>query len=323
MSDKIEPRTTAKSKFAANKIKAVAEQSWWRKTSKRQLAEEHSLTEAQIDELRATPEYQKVVESLMLGQRSPQDFEKWVKKYKNMPRNFGNRMGLDPVAISGMIKRVRQTHSDIATGKAKLPRVVVDPSLKKGDVKIKMKLRFCESEINCWANCYTEFQGTDYSEREEQVIGLRVDIRQRGYLTKEDLQRIASWKSQRRASLTLENSDNFIKEVTAQAFTSTDDWEKLISLTRLEGIREPTASAILHLYDEDESPYDEGGYPILDIHALWSVGLPWKQRNSYPFWLEYIEFCRNIANRNNVSMRELDRALWKYSADYGKKGLPR
>ena len=36
-----------------------------------------------------------------------------------------------------------------------------------------------------------------------------------------------------------------------------------------------------------------------------------------------LSYARDIANRNNVSMRELDRALWKYSADYGKKGLPR
>lgn len=298
-----------------SKIKAVAEQSWWRKTSKRRLAEDHSLTEAQIDELRATPEYQKVVESLMLGQRSPQSFEKWVKKYKNMPQNFGNRMGLDPGAILGMIKRVRQAHADIAAGKATVPEIVVNPSRKKVDGNIEMKLRFCESEIDDLADRYTERQSVYYREREKQVIGLRDAILQRGYLTTDDLQRVASWKSQRRASLTLENSDNFIKEVTAQAFTSTDDtddWEKLISLTRLEGIGEPTASAILHLFDQCR-------YPILDIHALWSVGLAWEKRTSYPFWLEYIEFCRNIAGRNSVSMRHLDRALWRFSFDHRKQ----
>lgn len=309
MSDKVENRVTTKSKFAASKIKAIAEQSWWRKTSKRQLAGEHNLTEAQIDEFRATPKYQKAVESLILGQRSPQGFENWVKKYKNMPRNFGNRMGLDPGIVRGMIERVRQAHSDIAAGKAKLPRVVVDPSLKMGDVKIEMKLRFCESEIDYWANRYTGFQGAYYREREKRIIGLRDDIRRQGYLTTDDLHRVASWKSQRRAALTLENSNNFIKEITTQAFTSTDDWEKLISLTRLGGIREPTASAILHLCDK-------GQYPILDIHALWSVGLAWERRTSYPFWPDYVDFCQDLANRNNVCMRHLDRALWRFSFDH-------
>ena len=96
--------------------------------------------------------------------------------------------------------------------------------------------------------------------------------------------------------------------MTRQAFTSTDHWEKVLYLTELRGIGQSTASAILHLYDE-------GQYPILDIHALWSAGLKKKKRTSYPFWLEYIEFCRDIANRNGVDMRTLDRALWFYSYD--------
>ena len=298
-----------------SKIKAVAEQSWWRKTSERRLAEDHSLTEAQIEELRVTSEYQKVVGSLMLGQRSPQDFEKWVKSHYGKPEVFSRRMGFDVESIPSMIKRVRQAHSDIASGKAKLPKVVVDPSLKKGNVKIEMKLRFCKSEIDYWANRYTECQRPSGCEREKQVIGLRDDIQQQGYLTRSELHKVAYWKTRNifgRADLTLQNSDNLIKEITTQAFTSTDDWEKLISLTRLEGIREPIASAILHLYDQ-------GQYPILDIHALWSVGLEWETRTSYPFWPDYVQFCRDIASRNNISMRDLDRALWRFSFDHRKQ----
>ena len=128
---------------------------------------------------------------------------------------------------------------------------------------------------------------------------------------KEELHKVARWKSPRRAAFTLENTEDFIKEITESAFAATDDWAKLLTLTQLQGIGQPTASAILHLFDE-------GQYPILDIHALWSVGLPWKKRSSYPFWPKYIEFCREIANRSDVSMRELDRALWRFSYEYGK-----
>ena len=152
--------------------------------------------------------------------------------------------------------------------------------------------------------------------RDQHLIDLRCDVLVRGYLTKQELHTIARWKSPRRAALTLENTYDFIKEITEGAFISTGDWTKLLTLTQLQGIGQPTASAILHLYDE-------GKYPILDIHALWSVGMEWTARTSYPFWLDYIELCRNTANRNNVSMRELDRALWKYSADYGKTEHPR
>lgn len=181
---------------------------------------------------------------------------------------------------------------------------------------MKMKLRFPESEIGYWARRYTERQREKNRTKEQQLLELKSDVQARGYLTKEELHDTARWKSPRRADLTLKNTNDFIKDITKSAFTATDSWAKLLILTLLQGVKEPTASAILHLFDN-------GQYPILDIHALWSVGLPWEKRTSYPFWLEYIEFCREIANRNNVSMRELDRALWKFSSDYGKTKRPR
>lgn len=178
-----------------------------------------------------------------------------------------------------------------------------------------MNLRFPESEIGSWANLYTEHQREENRMREQYLIDIRRDVLVRGYLTQQELHTIARWKSPRRAALTLENTDVFIREITEGAFTSIEDWTKLLTLTQLQGIGLPTASAILHLFDKK--------YPILDIHALWSVGKPWKKRSAYPFWLEYITFCRDIADRNGVSMRDFDRALWKYSFDYGQTGSPR
>ena len=174
-----------------------------------------------------------------------------------------------------------------------------------------LKLRFCESEIGYWANLYTERQREKDRVIETELIDLKSDIVKRGHMTRVELNKLARWKSYRRAGLTLENTEDFVTEITKQAFTATDDSEKLLSLTKLQGIGQPTASAILHLYDERP-------YPILDIHALWSVGLEWRTWGSYPFWQEYIEFCRDVANRTDVTMRELDRALWKYSASTPK-----
>ena len=179
-----------------------------------------------------------------------------------------------------------------------------------------MNLRFPEPEIGYWANRYTERQREKDRTKGQYLVDLKSKVQERGYLTKEELHDIARWKSHRRAKLTLENTDDFIKDITKSAFTAIDDWAKLLTLTQLQGVGEPTASAILHLFDK-------GQYSLLDIHALWSVGLEWKTRASYPFWLEYIEFCREIANRSGVSMRELDRALWKFSSDYGKTERPR
>ena len=175
-----------------------------------------------------------------------------------------------------------------------------------------MNLRFCESAIDYWTNHYTERQREENRMREQHLIDLRCDVLARGYLTKQELHTIARWKSPRRAALTVENTDDFITQITEEAFTSTDDRTKLLTLTQLQGIGQPTASAILHLYDQRD-------YPILDIHALWSVGRQWKKRTSYPFWPEYIEFCRDLASRNNICMRHLDRALWRFSFDHRKQ----
>ncbi len=181
---------------------------------------------------------------------------------------------------------------------------------------MNMNLRFPEPQIDYWANRYTERQREENRTKEQELIDLKPEVQNRGYLIKEELHKIARWKSPRRAALTLENTDTFINDITQTAFTATDDWTKLLTLTQLRGIGQPTASAILHLYDKEQ-------YPILDIHALWAVGRQWTARNSYPFWLEYIEFCRNTANRNGVSMRDFDRALWKFSSDYAYTGHAR
>ena len=180
---------------------------------------------------------------------------------------------------------------------------------------MQMELRFCESDIDYWANVYTECQHEDNREREEQLIGFREKILRQGYLTKYKLYTVARWIlydfGKDAAEPTRNNPDDHIMITTRQAFASRDDWEKLIYLTELKGIGQPVASAILHLYDEKQ-------YPILSHHPLWSVGLERQQRSEHPFWPEYIAFCRDIADRNQIEMRELDRALWRYSKDGGE-----
>ena len=120
-------------RFTIIKIKEVAEFLWWNgriTTSQKYLAEKFNLTEDQVDELRATPEYQKEVESLMLSQRSAEDFEKWLKnhdkQYGNM-NGFAKRMGLDPKVIPSMVKNVHKAHADIAAGETEAPESIPDP----------------------------------------------------------------------------------------------------------------------------------------------------------------------------------------------------
>ena len=64
---------------------------------------------------------------------------------------------------------------------------------------------------------------------------------------------------------------------------------------------------IIHLYDRKK-------YPILDVHALRTIGIDNKKVNyNEPFWQEYVNLYRAKSKCYDVSMRTLDQALWKYS----------
>ena len=171
---------------------------------------------------------------------------------------------------------------------------------------LRYRFKLTPSSIPKMAEEFMSEQSDESRIEEEKLIGLKAGIQKRGYLTKKELHRVARWKSKRTAYLTLENSPSSIKSITEKAFTSTNDWEKLKTLTQLQGIGYLTASVILHLYDEQE-------YPILDIHTIWASGWDYKLRISTGFWNSYVYFSRTTTNYFNISIRTLDRALSHYS----------
>ena len=176
-----------------------------------------------------------------------------------------------------------------------------------------MNLRFCESQIEELAKAYVDDQKAKYPakrELENRLIVLQSTVQEQGYMNFCQLRILAEWKSPR----ILHNIDKndiddhsraFVKMITGQAFEAKPDWAKLMTLTPLPGIGESVASVILHLFDDAD-------YPIMDRNAEWSVGFDWKSGQIYPLWQEYVNYCREIANRRDIKMRTLDRALWKF-----------
>ena len=164
-----------------------------------------------------------------------------------------------------------------------------------------MKLRFPESKIQYWAERY-EPQST-----ETQFVKLIPKVQKRGYLTKNELMRVAHWKSPRPIRHVEKNDPDYIRDITSCAFTAKSERARVSVLTCLDGVAMPTASAILHLFHKDR-------YPILDFRAVWSIGVE-SYDYSFSFWWDYVSFCRVLADRNNVDMRTLDRALWQYSKE--------
>ena len=175
-----------------------------------------------------------------------------------------------------------------------------------------------QEEILDWESRYIEDQSEERRILEQTVISFKQTVKSRvscerpnGYLLETELRKMACWKHEELPSYIDNNPPGHVERITTEAFSLDDDWEKLKKLMRfyggLQGVRQSVASVILHLYDSKK-------YPILDVHALRTIGIDNKKVNyDEPFWRKYVNLCRAKAERYNVSMRTLDRALWKYS----------
>jgi hypothetical protein len=132
----------------------------------------------------------------------------------------------------------------------------------------------------------------------------------RAYLDKGHFVEIATWKSQRPLRHYESNDDDLVQQVTALAFAARRDDLKLRLLMLLDGVGVPVASTILHFAFPDE-------YPIMDVRAVATLrrfGL-WMQPTRSWFdvedWQVYVRLMQQHATRLDVTLRELDKALWK------------
>lgn len=164
------------------------------------------------------------------------------------------------------------------------------------------QLRFDDSQIRTIAHRYK------YSQLEYKLKELRDEIQRKGRINKEELRIVAKWKSPRSAGHVEKNTNTYIEEVTAFAFSTKDERARIEVLTVLDGVSWPTASVLLHWFHREP-------YPILDFRSLWSLNLEVPNEYKYLFWEPYVKFCLKVAKKNGVSMRELDRALWQYSKE--------
>lgn len=167
---------------------------------------------------------------------------------------------------------------------------------------MKPKLRFKGNKIQKIASRY------DYSISEVELLELRPKVIKRGYLLKSELQQIAYWKAPRSSGYSRSNPDNYVQEISSFSFCAKNERSRIEILTLLDGISWPSASVILHFCHSDP-------YPIIDFRSLWSVSLEVPSQYGFELWWCYADFCRKIAQKNDVDMRTLDRALWQYSKE--------
>jgi len=110
---------------------------------------------------------------------------------------------------------------------------------------MKSKLRLEESQINDIASRY------EYANGEDEIIRLQPKIKKKGFLTAEELYKIAYWKSPRSSGHVSNNRDDYAQEITGFAFGAKNERSRIEVLTLLTGVSMPTASVILHFFHRD------------------------------------------------------------------------
>ena len=151
-----------------------------------------------------------------------------------------------------------------------------------------------------------------YESDEIDLSGLKEGIRDRGYLTKDELHKVARWKSGHRIDhLIARNSKEFVREITEIALGAKNERTRIEILTLLGGVQWPTASVILHFFHQDP-------YPIIDVRALWTLSVDKPSNYNFDCWQSYVDYCRSIAHQSGLDMRTLDQALWQYSKENRK-----
>jgi hypothetical protein len=175
--------------------------------------------------------------------------------------------------------------------------------------------------VGHWSSLYEK---EELGTRERELLSTTHSaVTSRGYLTATELEEIATWKAQARVLGVLEADDTTVRDVTSVAFaSSTPEWMRHHILCILSGVRHPMASAILTIWDPQ-------AHTVMDFHAVEALQ-ELKQRGALdldpapgsrtdmPGYWTYLKAYRKIAARVGVGLRDLDRALWKWS----KAGMP-
>jgi len=129
------------------------------------------------------------------------------------------------------------------------------------------------------------------------------------HLTKAILMDIVKWKSPRSKGYASKNDEQFVRDVTQVSFSAKNEELKIGALTLMQGVNYRIASTILYFRDPDR-------YPIMDWRAWKSLEVLGEVQgeigDTFHSWQNYVRVCREIAKRNKVTLRTLDKALWAY-----------
>ena len=164
---------------------------------------------------------------------------------------------------------------------------------------LKFTFQWTRSQIIDALDRYTS--DTAEMQRENQAFASGDRIAS-GDLDPRHLRAIIDWKSPRPKGLIAGNTPEDIGDALRVACTTPQDRTAIAVLFGLRGIGVPMASAILTAINRDR-------YTVIDWRALNALGVK-SSEVTIDEYLEYLAYCRSGAATMQVSLRDLDRALW-------------
>ena len=151
-----------------------------------------------------------------------------------------------------------------------------------------------------------------YKEDEETMLLFSelAGMKKQGFIYRSDALRILRWKSPRPTRHYEKNSESDFRSITESAFSTRNERLRMHSLTALNGVKYPAASALLMFYDPNE-------YPVIDIRVwkqLYKLNLvntnPGGQGFSLDEWITYLEIMRNAALEFHIPVRQLEKRFF-------------
>jgi len=147
------------------------------------------------------------------------------------------------------------------------------------------------------------------------------NIRKKGYLTKKQFLEILNWKSPRPLKYYSANTEKEVQFSTKLAFKIKNEKLKLHLLTALQGVKYPSASAILMFYNKKK-------YPVLDMRVwqqLFIAKLLKQNQKGQNFTLnqciDYFRIVRKIGLDSKLTARQVEKKLWDYDKKVRKNNL--
>lgn len=145
--------------------------------------------------------------------------------------------------------------------------------------------------------------------------------RQRGYLTRSELEDVCRWKSPRALHLIKSNTAYRVRSATTRALATRSERERLAALQELRGVSVPMASAILMLL----YPRRFGVIDIRVWQLLYKIGTVTKNPKGIGFrfgnWYQFLMIIRYFAKEFGTTARDVERALFVAHKEYQKGRL--